>query len=119
MSILKVYQLHVVPEQVENFKYLMLRLKDILKLNDKEYSLNSTKFKQEKKQLNATYKVLDSLFKLQKELVVKNSAADALPVDAAKDKVGYRVPSIVSDHDTLNDLLLSSQYLHSNNNNKV
>ena len=57
------------------------------KLNDKEYSLNSTKFKQEKKQLNATYKVLDSLFKLQKELVVKNSAADALPVDAAKDKV--------------------------------
>ena len=57
------------------------------KLNDKEYSLNSTKFKQEKKQLNATYKVLDSLFKLQKELVVKNSAADAIPVDAAKDKV--------------------------------
>ncbi len=57
------------------------------KLNDKEYSLNSTKFKQEKKQLSATYKVLDSLFKLQKELVVKNSTADALPVDAAKDKV--------------------------------
>jgi len=57
------------------------------KLNDKEYSLNSTKFKQEKKQLNATYKVLDSLFKLQKELVVKNSAADAILVDVAKDKV--------------------------------
>ena len=35
---LKVYQLHVVPEQVENFKYLMLRLKDILNLNDKEFS---------------------------------------------------------------------------------
>ena len=35
---LKVYQLHVVPEQVENFKYLMLRLKYILKLNDKEFS---------------------------------------------------------------------------------
>ena len=35
---LKVYQLHVIPEQVENFKYLMLRLKDILKLNDKEFS---------------------------------------------------------------------------------
>ena len=26
---LKVYQLHVIPEQVEDFKYLMLRLKDI------------------------------------------------------------------------------------------
>ena len=30
---LKVYQLHVIPEQVEDFKYLMLRLKDILKKN--------------------------------------------------------------------------------------
>ena len=29
---LKVYQLHVVPEQVEDFKYLILRLKDILNL---------------------------------------------------------------------------------------
>ena len=35
---MKVYQLHVVPEQVENFKYLMLRLKDILELNDVQYS---------------------------------------------------------------------------------
>ena len=34
---LKVYQLHVVPEQVENFKYLMVRLKNILNLSDKEY----------------------------------------------------------------------------------
>ena len=35
---LKVYQLHVVPEQVEDFKYLMVRLKDILKLSDKEFT---------------------------------------------------------------------------------
>ena len=35
---LKVYQLHVVPEQVEDFKYLMVRLKDILQLNDKQFS---------------------------------------------------------------------------------
>ena len=35
---LKVYQLHVVPEQVEDFKYLMVRLKDILDLNEKEFS---------------------------------------------------------------------------------
>ena len=38
LAILKVYQLHVVPEQVENFKYLMLRLKDILNLSDKEFN---------------------------------------------------------------------------------
>ena len=35
---LKVYQLHVVPEQVEDFKYLMVRLKDILQLDDKKFS---------------------------------------------------------------------------------
>ena len=35
---LKVYQLHVVPEQVENFRNLMVRLKDILSLTDKEFS---------------------------------------------------------------------------------
>ena len=34
---LKVYQLHVIPEQVENFKYLMLRLKEILSLSNNEF----------------------------------------------------------------------------------
>jgi penicillin-binding protein 2 len=33
---LNVYQLHVIPEQVENFRYLMLRLNEILKLNSRE-----------------------------------------------------------------------------------
>ncbi len=34
----KVYQLHVVPEQVEDFKYLMLRLKEVLQIDNKEFS---------------------------------------------------------------------------------
>jgi len=33
----KVYQLHVVPEQVEDFKYLMVRLKNILPLSEKKF----------------------------------------------------------------------------------
>ena len=33
----KIYQLHVVPEEVENFRYLMIRLKEILNLNDKQF----------------------------------------------------------------------------------
>ncbi len=33
---LKVYQLHIVPEQVENFNYLLLRLKNLLNLSDKK-----------------------------------------------------------------------------------
>ena len=35
---LKVYQLHIIPEQVENFNYLISRLKTILKLSNKEIS---------------------------------------------------------------------------------
>ena len=34
----EVYRLHVLPEQVEDFNYLMIRLKSILELTDKEYS---------------------------------------------------------------------------------
>jgi len=35
---LKVYQLHVVPEDVDNFRALMIRLKEILELSDKQYT---------------------------------------------------------------------------------
>ena len=35
---LKVYQLHVVPEDVDNFKALMNRLREILKLSDKQFA---------------------------------------------------------------------------------
>jgi penicillin-binding protein 2 len=34
---LKVYQLHVVPEEVEDFKYLMVRLKEILTISNNEF----------------------------------------------------------------------------------
>ena len=34
---LKVYQLHVIPEEVENFKYLIVRLKEILNLTNNEF----------------------------------------------------------------------------------
>jgi penicillin-binding protein 2 len=44
---LKVYQLHVIPEQVEDFRYLMLRLKEILNLsNDKFEKLIKQKNRQ-------------------------------------------------------------------------
>ena len=31
------YQLHVIPEQVEDFRYVIYRLKDLLELSDKEF----------------------------------------------------------------------------------
>ena len=45
---LKVYQLHVIPEEVENFRYLMLRLKNILTISDKEFK-RINKIKKNKK----------------------------------------------------------------------
>ena len=44
---LKVYQLHVIPEQVENFNYLISRLQTILKLSNKRVE----KIKKKKQQL--------------------------------------------------------------------
>ena len=44
----KVYQLHVIPEQVENFKNLMVRLKNILPLSNKEFSKIIRKKNQQK-----------------------------------------------------------------------
>ena len=34
---LDVYELHVIPEQVEDFRYVIYRLKDLLELSDKEF----------------------------------------------------------------------------------
>ena len=45
---LEVYQLHVIPEQVEDFKYLMLRIKEILKFDDKKFSKLIKKKKKQK-----------------------------------------------------------------------
>ena len=45
---LKVYQLHVIPEEVEDFKYLMLRLKKILGLSINELNKIIKKKKQAK-----------------------------------------------------------------------
>jgi penicillin-binding protein 2 len=44
----EVYQLHVTPEEVENFKYLMLRLKNILALNNREFKKILTQKKKQK-----------------------------------------------------------------------
>ncbi len=55
--------------------------------SEKESSLNIVKYKEEQKQVKAAYKELDTLFKLPKELVVKNVAADTVNINAAKDRV--------------------------------
>ena len=44
----EVYRLHVIPEQVEDFNYLMIRLKSILNLSENEYSKIIKKKKRQK-----------------------------------------------------------------------
>ncbi|MGC4104651.1 carboxy terminal-processing peptidase [Ferruginibacter sp.] len=55
--------------------------------SEKEYSLNITKYREEQKQLKDTYKKLDELSKLPKDLSVKNIAADTVTINAAKDRM--------------------------------
>lgn len=71
-------------EQVKSssiFSTLKRQIEWIDKQNDKSYSLSLVKYKEEQKELKAAYKQLDSLYKLPKELVVKNTETDLPKVD--------------------------------------
>jgi len=57
------------------------------KFNNKESSLNIDKYKEEQKQFKAKAKELDDLYKLSKQMNVKNIAADTVVINAAKDKM--------------------------------
>ena len=57
------------------------------KYGDKAYSLNLNKYKEEQKQFKAKVKELDELYKLNKDLSVKNNAADLVVINTAKDKI--------------------------------
>ena len=55
--------------------------------NDKEYSLNINKYKEEQKQFKTKVKELDDLYKLNKVMSVKNIAADTVVINSAKEKI--------------------------------
>jgi carboxyl-terminal processing protease len=57
------------------------------KNSEKEYSLNFIKYKEEQKQLKAAYKQLEDLYKLAKEMNVRNTTSDTAIIGTAKDKV--------------------------------
>ena len=54
-SSLRVYQLHVIPEDVVNFRYLMMRLKDILNLTNFELKKIIKKKEKSKTMGNLSY----------------------------------------------------------------
>jgi len=59
----------------------------IEKYNKKENSLNITKYREDQKLLKEKASELDGLYKLAKEMNVKNIAADTVAINAAKEKI--------------------------------
>jgi carboxyl-terminal processing protease len=57
------------------------------KYSDKAYSLNLNRYKEEQKQFKTKVKELDELYKLNKELSVKNIQADMAVINTAKEKI--------------------------------
>jgi len=57
------------------------------KYGDKAYSLNLNKYREEQKQFKAKVKELDDLYKLNKDLSVKNIQVDMTAINAAKEKI--------------------------------
>ncbi len=66
------------------------KIKENVKLmeanNEKEFSLNITKYKEEQKAFRAAAKAIDSLLKPAKELTLANTATDAAVIEASKEK---------------------------------
>jgi len=68
------------------FSALKDKIEWIHKANDKDFPLNLEKYKADQKELKVAYKQLDSLYKLPKEMTVKNTEADLIKYAADKDK---------------------------------
>jgi carboxyl-terminal processing protease len=69
------------------FKEMKQEIQFIDKLNDKEYSLNLNKYKEEQNQLKVAYKKLDSLYKLPKDLNVTSNPLDTAGISTDKEKM--------------------------------
>ena len=76
-------------EEVKNsqvFNSLKSKVDSITKEDDKDYPLNLVKYRAEQKELKSTYKRLDQLLKLGKELNVSNIPADTSRINGDKEK---------------------------------
>ncbi len=57
------------------------------KYNDKEYSLNIAKYKEDQKKLKEVYKQIEDSYKLPTPLNIQNVSADTMAINSAQDKV--------------------------------
>ena len=73
--------------QSSTFEKLKTNVQWLEKNNDKEYSLNITKYKQEQKELNDVYKQIETLYKLPKPMAINNLTSDTTSINTDKDKI--------------------------------
>ena len=57
------------------------------KYNDKEYSLNINRYKEEQKQLKAVYKQIEELYKLPQPMNMQNLSVDTMQINSGLDKI--------------------------------
>jgi carboxyl-terminal processing protease len=71
----------------EKFSKLKSQVQWLEKYNNKEYSLNIVKYKQEQKQLKDAFKQIEDLSKLSAPLEIKNLGADITNINSSEDKI--------------------------------
>lgn len=78
------------------FKALKSKLDSIAKEDDKVYSLNIDKYRADAAQLKTTYKQLEDLYKIPKELDVTNNSADTSAINSSAEKLDKNKKFITS-----------------------
>ena len=73
--------------QSSTFGKIKTNVQWLEKYNDKEYSLNISKYKEEQKELKDVVKQIETLYKLEKPMEIQNMTADVPAINTDKDKI--------------------------------
>jgi carboxyl-terminal processing protease len=73
--------------QSATFNKIKANVQWLEKSNDKEYSLNISKYKEEQKKLKDVYKEIETLYKLSRPMAISNPAIDSIAISTDKDKM--------------------------------
>ena len=73
--------------QNSTFSKLKTNVALLEKFNDREYSLNISRYKDEQKELKDLFKQIETLYKLPKPMAINNLSSDTLAINADKDKI--------------------------------
>lgn len=71
----------------ETFNKIRANVAWLEKYNDKEYSLQLNKYKEDQKKLKSMFREFDELYKLQKPMDIMNLSADTAAINEGQDKI--------------------------------